>query len=137
MSADIARLRELLAGASAAPWQWLDSEGDLAEGDELQDGGGEMVATGFRDDLGDNFAGQGGTALTDGRLCAVARNALPALLDELDALRTRVELLDRVLMGMLRGPDGICPICMADRGMIHDPAAVCGRAVAALDHTVT
>jgi len=80
----VERLRALLAGASEAPWQWLDSGGETLEYDELQDGRGEMVAAGFRDDLGDR---DGYVALTDGRLCAETRNALPALLDEREALR--------------------------------------------------
>lgn len=83
---EIKRCRALLDGASPAPWQWLNSGGEPDECDELQDGNGEMVASGFRDDLGDNFAGQGGTALTDGRLCAAARNAMPTLLDAAEAV---------------------------------------------------
>jgi len=70
-------LRALAEAASPGPWQWLDSGGE-PDGDELQDGNGEMVATGFRDDLLPD--------VTDGRFCAAARNALPALLDRITAL---------------------------------------------------
>lgn len=73
----IDRLRELERAATEGPWRWLDGNGD--DDDEIQDGRGEMVATGFRDDLLPD--------ITDGRLCAAARNALPALLDVAEAAR--------------------------------------------------
>jgi hypothetical protein len=86
---DLEALRRLLEGASAAPWEWLGSDGEVDEDgnrlEELQDGHGEMVASGFRDDI--NLYGPGPGTTTDGRLCAAMRNALPALLDELDAAR--------------------------------------------------
>jgi hypothetical protein len=76
-------LRRLLADARPAPWAWLDSEGSAAEDDydELQDGNGEMVATGFSDDIrikGEPSEANGLT--TDGRLCAFLRNMAPRLL---------------------------------------------------------
>jgi len=76
-------LRRLLDTAAPRPWQWLDSGGGETY-DELQDGAGEQIATGFRDDLGlDGHPGR----MTDGRLCAAAVNALPALLDVVAAAR--------------------------------------------------
>lgn len=76
-------LERLLAVATPGPWEWLD--GDFENPDELQDGHGEMVATGFRDQfLRDS--------VTDGRLCAAARNALP----ELIAAARRAERLAEV-----------------------------------------
>lgn len=93
----LTRLRGLLAGASEAPWQWLDSGGEPDQHDELQDGRGEMVASGFRDDLL-SFPGvlDGREALTDGRLCAEARNALPALLAVAEALQAATFMVDGV-----------------------------------------
>lgn len=79
----IDRLRELEAAATPGPWQWLDSGGDPDEDDELQDGRGEMVASGFRDDILPE--------ITDGRLCAEARNHLSALLDVAEAARALLD----------------------------------------------
>jgi hypothetical protein len=77
-ASELDRLEELLAGATDAPWQWLDSGHDPGEYDELQDGHGEMVAGGFRDDI--NLDGPPPGETTDGRLCAALRNAAPALI---------------------------------------------------------
>ncbi|HYI66361.1 MAG TPA: hypothetical protein VEW95_05520 [Candidatus Limnocylindrales bacterium] len=85
-------IRQLLGGARPAPWQWLDSEGSAAEDDydELQDGHGEMVASGFSDDV----VLDGSRLTTDGRLCAAMRNAMPAILERSDLWHRRVvELL--------------------------------------------
>lgn len=41
-------LRTLSDAASPGPWQWLDGDGESY--DELQDGRGEQIATGFRED---------------------------------------------------------------------------------------
>jgi hypothetical protein len=76
---DLDALERLLAGATDAPWQWLDSGGDPGEYDELQDGNGEMVASGFRDDINLREPGTPGQ-ITDGRLCAEMRNNLSALI---------------------------------------------------------
>jgi hypothetical protein len=69
------RLRALDAGMRKAPWQYLEGTGsaDPEEGDELQDGNGEMVANNFSDDILPR--------ILDGRGCAALRNALPALAD--------------------------------------------------------
>ena len=83
---EIERLRALLVLAAPRPWEWLDSGGDPDEQDELQGSDGEMIASGFRDDLG-CFLPDGDEAMTDGRLCAAAVNALPALLDVAEAAR--------------------------------------------------
>jgi hypothetical protein len=93
MTPDIATLRRLLEGTSEAPWEWLDGDDSDPEnpGDELQDGRGEMVATGFRDQyLRDK--------VTDGRLAAAARNALPALLARVEELEY---LADAALTGFI------------------------------------
>lgn len=74
----MAELRRLEAAATPGPWQWLDSGGDPGGFDELQDGHGEQIATGFRDDI--NLDGPPPGHMTDGRLCAAMRNALPDLL---------------------------------------------------------
>lgn len=75
---DLDELERLLAEARPGPWEWLDSEGTAAEddSDELQDGYGETVATGFSDDI----VLDGKRLTTDGRLCAALRNAAPALI---------------------------------------------------------
>jgi len=97
-----AELRALLAGASPAPWEWLDG-GNGEEGDELQDGQGEQVASGFRDDI--NLDAPRGAApppghITDGRLCAAMRNEIEALLDERDAAIRRAASLDAARLAM-------------------------------------
>jgi len=107
-----AELRALLAGASPAPWEWLDG-GNGEEGDELQDGQGEQVASGFRDDI--NLDAPRGAApppghITDGRLCAAMRNEIEALLDERDAAIRRAASLDaaRLAMEVAPVPDRTC-----------------------------
>lgn len=45
----LGELRELSEKATPGPWQWLDGDGESP--DELQDGHGEQIATGFREDI--------------------------------------------------------------------------------------
>jgi len=112
--AELDALEALLAGATDAPWQWLDSGGDVDEYDELQDGRGEMVASGFRDDVLRS-------TVTDGRLCAALRNAAPDLLaagrsgPDVERLR-RIEAAARRFIEGWEGPDE-----MGDEGeFIHN-----------------
>jgi hypothetical protein len=65
-------LRALSEAATPGPWQWLDGED---EGDELQDGHGEMVATSFRE----NLVFDGKPLNRDGSFAAAAVNYVRAL----------------------------------------------------------
>ncbi len=79
----LTRLRDIEKAASPAPWQWLESahDGDENDGDELQDGHGEMVATGFREDI----VFDGKRLNRDGTLAAIARNTFPETLALVEA----------------------------------------------------
>jgi hypothetical protein len=92
---DLEEGKRLLAEASAAPWDWLDSGGE-PEGDELQDGRGEMIATGFRDDYG---------LTTDGRLAAWLRNAAPDLIAAAEREAKLRAALRELLRVAFRGDD--------------------------------
>lgn len=67
-------LRTLSDDASAGPWQWLDGGGEHQ--DELQDGHGEMVASGFREDI----VMDGKPLNRDGSFAAAAANYVRAAL---------------------------------------------------------
>jgi hypothetical protein len=79
MTGEIARLRELLAGATARPWRWSHLL-DGIEARAILDGSGYFFAS--SDDP------------QNGELIAAAVNALPALLDRLEAAEQRVAELE-------------------------------------------
>jgi hypothetical protein len=75
MTDEIARLRELLAGATARPWRWSHLL-DGIEARAILDGSGYFFAS--SDDP------------QNGELIAAAVNALPALLDRLEAAEREI-----------------------------------------------
>jgi len=79
--AAVVELRALSEASAPGPWQWLDGED---EGDELQDGHGEMVATGFRENLVLN----GKPINRDGSFAAAAVNYVRAALSSSESEET-------------------------------------------------
>lgn len=67
-------LRRLSDAASPGPWQWLDGDGESP--DELQDSNGEMIATGFREDIDIG----NGPLNRDGSFAAAAANYVRSLI---------------------------------------------------------
>jgi hypothetical protein len=104
MPADVARLRALLAAATPRPWA-AEPQGERTW----------RVVSGL-DRLGAVVAADMWPGADNARLIAEAVNALPALLDEVEALRAAATLLASVCLGCGQrdgrvDEDGLCVLC--------------------------